>query len=121
KAPGASVTEGKPSSSTTIGAVVPVPSAEILTNSTAASALVPISAAAPARPANLATPVSQSVTPGRLLRRINPNYPSMAIQQHISEAVVLQARIGKDGHVHDVKVVSGHPFLASAATDAVRQ
>ncbi len=121
KAPDASVTEGKPSSSTAMGAVVPLPSAEILAKSTAASALVPISAAAPARPANLATPVSQGVTPGRLLRRINPNYPSMAIQQRISGAVVLQARIGKDGHVHDVKVVSGHPFLASAATDAVRQ
>jgi protein TonB len=33
----------------------------------------------------------------------------------------LQARIGKDGRVHDVKVVSGHPFLATAAVDALRQ
>ena len=36
-------------------------------------------------------------------------------------AVVLQAVIAEDGKVKDLKVISGHPTLAQAAMDAVRQ
>jgi protein TonB len=35
--------------------------------------------------------------------------------------VVLDAAIGVDGKVGRVKIVSGHPILARAAIDAVRQ
>ena len=34
--------------------------------------------------------------------------------------MVLQAIIGKDGTVQDLKVLSGHPLLARAALDAVK-
>jgi protein TonB len=35
--------------------------------------------------------------------------------------VVLQAVIGKDGTIQNLRVVSGHPMLAQAALDAVKQ
>jgi protein TonB len=86
-----------------------------------ASVLPPLSAAVPNSPANLGVPVSRGVTPGRLIRRVDPTYPSIALQQRISGPVQLEARIGTDGRVHNIKVLKGHPFLATAAIDAVRQ
>jgi TonB family protein len=100
---------------------VPLPAAEALARLTHASPLPPLTPDIPAGPATLGVAVSRGVTAGRLLKRVNPTYPSTALQQRISGPVVLQARIGKDGRVHDVKVVSGHPFLATAAVDALRQ
>jgi TonB family protein len=100
---------------------VPLPSSESLTKLARNSPLPPLTADIAAGSAALGVPVSRGVTPGRLIRQVNPTYPSTALQQRISGPVVLQARIGKDGRVHDVKVVSGHPFLASAAVDALRQ
>jgi len=35
--------------------------------------------------------------------------------------VVLQAVIGKDGTVRDLRVLSGHPLLAPPAMEAVKQ
>lgn len=100
---------------------VPLPAAETLARLSHASPLPPLTPDIPAGPATLGVPVSRGVTAGRVLKRVNPTYPSTALQQRISGPVVLQARIGKDGRVHDVKVVSGHPFLATAAVDALRQ
>jgi TonB family protein len=100
---------------------VPLPAADALARLTHASPLPPLTPDIPAGPASLGVAVSRGVTAGRLLKRVNPTYPSTALQQRISGPVVLQARIGKDGRVHDVKVVSGHPFLATAAVDALRQ
>jgi protein TonB len=36
-------------------------------------------------------------------------------------AVVLSVIIGQDGSMQEIKVVSGHPMLAPAAMEAVRQ
>jgi TonB family protein len=65
--------------------------------------------------------VSQGVTGGKLLRRIPPRYPQSAMQQRIQGMVVLEAQIGKDGRVKDVKVISGNSLLAAAAVDVVRE
>jgi TonB family protein len=100
----------------TVGPSIPLPSAAVT-----ASILPPLSAAVPERPASLALPVSRGVTPGRLIKRVDPSYPSIALQQRIAGPVQLEARIGTDGRVHNIKVLKGHPFLATAAIDAVRQ
>jgi TonB family protein len=100
---------------------VPLPSPETLARLRTAPPLPPLTVDVRSIPSPLGVPVSQGVTAGRLIRRVNPTYPSAALQQRISGPVVLQARIGKDGRVHDVKVVRGHPFLATAAVDALRQ
>jgi TonB family protein len=70
--------------------------------------------------------VSQSpVTPpagnNYLLERVEPQYPEAAKQQHIQGPVILGVLVGIDGSVKDLSILSGHPLLASAATDAVRQ
>jgi protein TonB len=49
-----------------------------------------------------------------------PVYPQLAIIAHIQGTVVLQAIIGKDGTIQDLKVQNGQPLLARAALDAVR-
>ena len=56
-----------------------------------------------------------------LLYRVEPDYPEAARQAQIQGAVVLDVHIGPGGGVQEVTVVSGHPLLAQAATDAVKQ
>ena len=65
--------------------------------------------------------VSAGVTSGLLIRKVNPIYPPLARQARISGTVILRAVISKDGSIENLSLVSGHPMLAPAAIDAVRQ
>jgi protein TonB len=65
--------------------------------------------------------VSQGVTQGLLVHRVQPSYPPLARQARIQGSVVLQAVISKDGSIQNLRLVSGHPMLAPAAIDAVKQ
>jgi periplasmic protein TonB len=65
--------------------------------------------------------VSQGVTQGLLLRKIQPNYPPLARQARIQGSVLLQAEISKDGSIQNLRLISGHPMLAPAAIEAVKQ
>jgi periplasmic protein TonB len=65
--------------------------------------------------------VSAGVTSGLLIRKVNPVYPPLARQARISGTVVLRAVISKDGSIENLTLVSGHPMLAPAAIDAVKQ
>jgi protein TonB len=65
--------------------------------------------------------VSQGVSQGLLIHQVKPSYPPLARQARIQGTVVLQAVIGKDGAIQGLKVVSGHPMLAPAALEAVKQ
>ena len=81
--------------------------------------------AAPTAVPKVATPqrvkVSAGVTSGLLIRKITPTYPPLAKQARIQGSVVLQAVIGKDGTIQNLRAVSGHPMLIQSAIDAVRQ
>jgi periplasmic protein TonB len=55
------------------------------------------------------------------IQRVNPVYPPLARQMRISGKVELQGVLGTDGRIHELKVISGHPFLVKAAVDAVLQ
>jgi TonB family protein len=68
-----------------------------------------------------AVKISQGVTQGLLVKRVPPSYPQSAKQMHIQGTVQLQANIGKDGSVSNVKSLSGDPALAHAAIEAVKQ
>ena len=57
----------------------------------------------------------------RVLRRVEPEYPEAARQQGIQGTVVLDVHIAADGAVESLRVVSGPPLLADAATAAVKQ
>ena len=65
--------------------------------------------------------VSQGVTQGLLVHRVQPSFPPLARQARIQGSVVLQAVISKDGSIQNLRLVSGHPMLAPAAIDAVKQ
>ncbi len=57
----------------------------------------------------------------RLLHQVAPVYPREARKARIEGTVRLSARIGKDGHIAALRVISGPPELANAAIDAARQ
>ncbi|ABF39153.1 outer membrane transport energization protein TonB [Candidatus Koribacter versatilis Ellin345] len=84
-----------------------------------------IVSSAPAPVVKMATPqkvrVSQGVSEGLLLHKVTPNYPALAKQARIQGSVVLQATIGKDGSIQNLRVLSGHPMLTQSALDAVKQ
>ena len=65
--------------------------------------------------------VGGQIQNARLLHRVQPVYPEDAIQQQVSGVVKLEAIIGVDGVVRDLKLLEGHPMLATAAIDAVSQ
>src|SRR5208282_423918 len=74
---------------------------------------------------HIATPqrvrVSSGVSSGLLIRKVNPTYPPLARQARIQGTVVLQAQISKDGSIENLQLISGHPMLAPAAIEAVKQ
>jgi len=56
-----------------------------------------------------------------LAHPVRPSYPLLARKMRVEGAVVLQALIGAQGTIQDLKVLSGPAILASAAQEAVRQ
>jgi protein TonB len=65
--------------------------------------------------------ISQGVSVGLLIHKVEPAYPLLARQARIQGDVVLTAIISKDGTIENLQVVSGHPLLIQAALDAVKQ
>jgi protein TonB len=81
---------------------------------TAATAVTPAPVAAkPIRISEL-----QLATP---IHKVEPIYPVLAKQAHIQGTVQLLGVLGTDGRIHELRVVSGHPLLITAAMDAVKQ
>ncbi|MGA9978100.1 MAG: TonB family protein, partial [Candidatus Sulfotelmatobacter sp.] len=74
-----------------------------------------------AKPVLQTLSVSQGVSQGLLLKKVQPAYPSAALRMRTEGAVKLKATIGKTGNVTEVKVVSGEPLLIQSAVDAVKQ
>ena len=65
-------------------------------------------------------PVSQKVSGGRLVHRVEPVYPAQARLLRLEGTVILAAMVMEDGTVSNVKVVEGSAELAPAAVDAVK-
>jgi len=72
----------------------------------------------PAMP-KLGTPISQGVAGGTLAYKVQPIYPPEARRLHLEGTVVFDATITERGQIDNLKLVSGDPILARAATDAV--
>lgn len=73
------------------------------------------------RPQNRPVIRSREVMEAMLIHRVQPEYPQAAKWIHLAGTVVLRARIGTDGEVHELETVSGNPLLAQAARAAVLQ
>lgn len=65
--------------------------------------------------------VSAGVESGLIVSKVQPEYPADAREQGIQGAVLLQATIDKEGNVAKLQLISGHPVLAPAAIEAVKQ
>ena len=65
--------------------------------------------------------VSQGVQQGLLIRKVAPIYPAAAREAHIQGLVTLKVEIDTEGNVANLWLISGHPDLAPAAMDAVKQ
>jgi len=85
----------------------------------------------PAAAAHTAPPAENAPAPkririsgvqmARLVHRVEPDYPVLARQMRVAGVVQLEGIIGTDGRLRELRVLSGHPLLARAALDAVRQ
>jgi periplasmic protein TonB len=75
--------------------------------------------ATPAAPKRIR--ISQGVTKGLLIQKVEPPYPPIARAARIQGQVVLSAIISKTGEIQNLSLVSGHPMLVPAAIEAVKQ
>ncbi|MGA1984995.1 MAG: energy transducer TonB [Candidatus Sulfotelmatobacter sp.] len=65
--------------------------------------------------------ISQGVTRGLLIQRVEPAYPPLARAARVQGEVVLQAIIDRDGNIQNLQLMSGHPMLVPSAIAAVKQ
>jgi len=65
--------------------------------------------------------VTSDVQAAKLIRKIIPVFPRLAIIARISGTVHLTGVIGRDGLIQQLQVIDGPQLLVQAAVDAVRQ
>jgi protein TonB len=65
--------------------------------------------------------VSQGVSQGLLVKKVQPKYPPSALRLRVEGAVQLLATISKNGDISAVKILTGDTQLSHAAVDAVKQ
>jgi len=92
-----------------------------LTNATPGRAGSPASLNAPQSDNGTPVRVSREEMQALVLKKVQPQYPEAAKRDHIQGTVLLKVTIGKQGDVENLQLISGHPALASAAIEAVKQ
>jgi TonB family protein len=65
--------------------------------------------------------VSQGVSQGLIVKKVQPAYPASALHMRMEGSVQLLATISKTGDIAAVKALNGEPVFARAAMDAVKQ
>jgi len=75
----------------------------------------------PSDPPEKPVPVSGTLQAAKLIHKVVPAYPALAIMTRVSGTVHLLGIVGKDGSIEHLQVTSGHPLLVRAAVDAVKQ
>jgi protein TonB len=73
------------------------------------------------KPVLEALTISQGVSQGLLIKKVQPSYPPNALRMRIEGSVLLLATISKSGNISAVKIVSGDSMLTHPAADAVKQ
>jgi protein TonB len=62
-----------------------------------------------------------SIDKPKLIKKVEPNYPGIALKAKIQGMVVVEAATDIYGKVVKVNVIAGHPLLRAAAVQAVKQ
>lgn len=65
--------------------------------------------------------VGPEVEQSNLIQQTTPVYPPLAKQARIQGVVRFSVIVGKDGHITNLTLISGHPLLVTAAQEAVKQ
>ena len=65
--------------------------------------------------------ISQGVTRGLLIQKVEPTYPTLARSARVQGEVILSAVIDANGQITNLQLVSGHPMLVPNAIAAVKQ
>jgi protein TonB len=66
--------------------------------------------------------VGGQITQPQLVKRVEPEYPALAVKAHIQGIVILEATVNEEGEVTDVRLLrSANPLLDREAMAAVRQ
>jgi protein TonB len=65
--------------------------------------------------------ISQGVSQGLLMKKVQPQYPRNALAMHVEGSVDLMATISTTGNITAVKILKGDQLLTHAAADAVKQ
>lgn len=100
---------------------LPSPLAVASANDHNLSGLMASASSSVPRPSLATIRISQGVSQGLLIKRVQPKYPPAALAVRAQGAVQIEATINKEGNVTNLKVLSGDPILARAALEAVRQ
>jgi TonB family protein len=79
----------------------------------------PVQIMDPNRPKRIT--VGGQVQESQIVNKVQPIYPPLAKQARIQGTVRFNVVIGPEGNVLSSNVISGHPLLVEAASDAVRQ
>jgi protein TonB len=78
----------------------------------------PPPAPAPRAPVRVGGQIKQP----QLVQRVEPEYPLLAVKAHIQGVVILEATVGEDGEVMEVRLLrSANPLLDREAERALRQ
>jgi TonB family protein len=99
---------------------LPSPIADASANDSNLSGLMSVSPSLP-KPSLATIKISQGVSQGLLIKKVQPKYPQAALAVHAQGAVQIEATINKEGSVTNLRVLSGDAVLARAALEAVRQ
>jgi protein TonB len=99
----------------------PAPSVIGMDTSAASSALPNLVASTGPKPVLQRLNISQGVSQGLLVKKVEPVYPATAVRMQVEGPVQMLATVSKAGDITDLKILSGNPQLTRAAADAVKR
>jgi len=104
----------------------PIPDGLLPGSGDVGGTIVDPSVVGPPPPAPSPAPVAPvriggGIRPPQKIQHVAPEYPAIARSARVAGIVILEAVLGEDGSVRDVKVLRSIPLLDKAAVDAVRQ
>jgi protein TonB len=65
--------------------------------------------------------IGGAIVAPKVVRRVAPVYPLLAVQARVQGIVVIEAQVGVNGYVKTARVLTANQILEEAALDAVRQ
>jgi protein TonB len=73
------------------------------------------------QPSAFSQETAQQTITRKIRTKVEPKYPELARQYHLSGKVRIEVIVLPDGTVTKTRIVGGSPLLVSAAIDAIKQ